>query len=301
MANLKGGSFEKQIRDANFRLAAFGEKRNGTNSNKTHSDALRIKRDAYFKDFKEYAQSHGLDGKLNNLMTEDIMSDFLEQRLESISSFSAQEDYIRGWSGLVQGLQQSNIAINLESGFFNEVVNSYKENAIERGEALGEPKSISTTYHPSDVIAALPDNMATIAQLQYETGLRVSEAYNVINNLENHLDNLRLHSVQGKGGQIYRDKIISLELKMMLLKLKSTSDKLPHQSTYYRHLQNYAMASHDIRAFYTKELYEEKIKDGLSHLEACKLVSKEINHHRVEITEYYLAKFSWNYKKNMLE
>ena len=291
MANLKGSNFQKQIRDANFRLAAFKEARNGTNSNRTHSDAIRIKRDAYFKDFKEFAETEELEGKLNKLIEEN-MDSFLKQRLESISSFSAQEDYIRGWSGLVQGLQQSNVTINLHTEFFTEVVNSYKEEAIEKGEQIGEPKLVTTTYHPTDVVALLPENMATIAQLQYETGLRVSEAYTVINDLEKHLNNLRLHSVHGKGGQIYQDKIISLQLKIMLLKLKAQDKALPHQSTYYRHLQEYKMASHDLRAFYVKELYEEKIENGFSHIEACRFISAEINHHRVQITEYYLAKFS---------
>jgi len=292
MANLKGSNFQKQIRDANFRLAAFKEVRNGTNSNRTHSDAIRIKRDAYFKDFKEFAESEELEGKLNKLLTEENMKSFLEQRLESISSFSAQEDYIRGWSGLVQGLQQSNVTIHLHTGFFTERVDEFRDYAIERGEQIGEPKLVTTTYHPTEVITSLPENMSVVAQLQYETGLRVSEAYAVINDLEKHLNNLRLHSVQGKGGQIYQDKIISLQLRIMLLKLKAQNKALPHQSTYYRHLQKYDMASHDIRAFYVKELYEEKIENGFSHIEACKLISVEINHHRIQITEYYLDKFS---------
>ncbi|QOP45691.1 hypothetical protein [Sulfurimonas paralvinellae] len=292
MANLKGSTFEKQVRDANFRLAGFKEKRNGTNSNRTHSDATRIKRDSYFKDFKEFAEEQELDGKLNELMTEENMSMFLEQRLQSISSFSAQEDYIRGWSGLVQGLQQSNVSIDLDRGIFNEIVAIYKEDAIERGDTFGEPKPITTSFHPTDVINELNSPLSVIAQVQYETGFRVSEAYTVINDLEKHLDNLKLHSVKGKGGQMYNAKIISLELKLMLLKLKAQNVKIPHQSTYYRHLQKYDMASHDIRAFYTKELYEEKREEGLSHIEACQFVSKEINHHRIQITEYYLAKFS---------
>ena len=292
IANLKGGSFEKQVRDANFRLAAFKEPRNGTNSNRTHSDALRIKRDGYFKDFKEFAEEQQLEGKLNELVTEDRMSDFLEQRLESINSFSAQEDYIRGWSGLVQGLQQSNISIDLDVGYFTEQVSIYKEEAIERGDTFGEPKMITTTYHPTEIINELNSPFDVIAQVQHETGFRVSEAYDVINKLEQHLDDLKLHSVKGKGGQMYNAKFISLELKIMLLKLKAQNIQLPHKSTYYRHLQKFGMASHDIRAFYTKELYEEKRKKGLSHIEACRFVSKEINHHRTQITEYYLAKFS---------
>jgi len=292
MANLKGGSFEKQIRDANFRLAAFGEKRNGTNSNRTHSDALRVKRDGYFKDFKEFAEEQELEGKLNELMTEERMSEFLEQRLQSINSFSAQEDYIRGWSGLVQGLQQSNISIDLDVGFFSEQVSIYKEEAIERGETFGEPRAVTTSYHPTEVVQELNHPLGVVAQLQYETGFRVSEAYDVIQNLERHLHDLELRGVKGKNGQMYRDKIISLRLKIMLLKLRGEQTKLPVQSTYYRHLQRFGMVSHDIRAFYTKELYDEKIEEGFSHVEACRFVSKEINHHRIQITEYYLAKFS---------
>ena len=40
MANLKGGSFEKQIKDAFHRLEAFGVGRVDKNDNLTHSDKL---------------------------------------------------------------------------------------------------------------------------------------------------------------------------------------------------------------------------------------------------------------------
>ncbi len=80
---------------------------------------------------------------------------------------------------------------------------------------------ITTTYHPTAVINELNSPFDVIAQVQYETGFRVSEAYDVINKLEQHLDDLKLHSVKGKGGQMYSAKIISLELKIMLLKLKA--------------------------------------------------------------------------------
>jgi hypothetical protein len=83
-----------------------------------------------------------------------------------------------------------------------------------------------------------------------------------------------------------------LELRLALLKVQAQQLNIPHQSTYYRHLQRYDMCSHDIRAFYAKELYEQKIEEGYCHKDACLFVSKEINHHRISITEYYLAKFA---------
>jgi hypothetical protein len=291
MAQLKGGTWDKQIRDVNFRLAAFGKQRNGMNSNKTHSNALKIDRDKYLRDFKKYAEDKELDGKLNQLMTEENLTNMLNERLDNLS-FSTQEDYIRGWSGMIQGLQDANVDINLDISYFNALVADYKEDAIERGESIGEPKLITTTYHPTEVINQLNYPMNVIAQVQYETGFRVSEAYDIINNLERYLNDLKLCSVQGKGGQMYINKIITIELKIMLLKLQAEQRKLPALSTFYRNLQRYDMSSHDIRAFYTKELYDSKIESGLSHKEACEFVSIEINHHRIQITEYYLAKFA---------
>ena len=285
MSNLKGGSFSKQTRDAKFRLAAYGQKRNGTNSHKTHSDALGVKRDMYLSDFQNFAEDKNLDGKLNELMNESNLSEFFEERLDDMS-FSSQEDYVRGWSGLIQGLQESNITIDIDGSYFNNIVASYKEGTNSAIALQVDPSII-----PSDVIAQLPDTFATIAQLQYETGYRVSEAYTVINDIESYLTDLRIKAVQGKGGQLVKEKIISLELKLMLLKLQQNKTRIPHQSTYYRHLQNFDMRSHNFRAFYAKELYEQKREEDLSHIEACRFVSIEINHRRVEIVEYYLSKF----------
>ncbi len=291
MAQLKGKTWDKQIRDVNFRLAAFKEPRNGANSNKTHSDSTKIKRDGYLSDLKKYAEEHELEGKLNQLMNEENMTDMLNDRLDGLS-FSTQEDYIRGWSGMVQGLQSANVDINLDMPYFNALVTNYKEDAIAHGEVIGEPKAVTTPFHPTYVIGQLGEPLSVVAQLQYTTGIRVSEAYAVIQNLEKHLDGLKLLNIIGKNGQKYQAKIISLELKLMLLRLQEQQVKLPVQSTYYRQLQIFGMSSHDIRAFYSKELYEQKVEEGSSHVAACLFVSKAINHHRIQITVYYLAKFT---------
>lgn len=292
MANLKGGTWDKQIRNAHIRLnAGFSKSKHGTDSHLTHSTATREKREMYLKDFKQYAEDKGLEGKLNDLITEDNLDSFFTERLDDLA-YGTQEDYIRGWSGLIQGLQQSNITIDVDTSFFNEVVGAYKEYAVDRGEIIGEPKAVTTPFHPTYVMGELSEPLGALVQLQKETGIRVSEAYNVINDLEKHLNDLKLLNIVGKGGQKYQAKIISLELKLMLLKLRENNVVLPAQSTYYRQLQNFGMSSHDIRAFYALELYNSKIESGLSHEESCLFVSKEINHHRIQITEYYIAKFA---------
>lgn len=86
MANLKGGSFEKQIKDAFHRLEAFGVGRVDKNDNLTHSDKLAEKREMYLKDISDYFTSQNLNDKLNTLLTKDNLDKFFNQRLEDLST-----------------------------------------------------------------------------------------------------------------------------------------------------------------------------------------------------------------------
>ena len=47
---------------------------------------------------------------------------------------------------------------------------------------------------------------------------------------------------------------------------------------------------HDLRVTYVAKKYEELLANCVSNDEALKLVSKEVNHYRAEITEYYLLR-----------
>ena len=86
MANLKGSTFEKQIKNALIRLDARGQKRYGTASRLTHSNALMKKREMYLKDFANYLSNNkGIqEGKLNNYFKEEYISDFLNERLSEL-------------------------------------------------------------------------------------------------------------------------------------------------------------------------------------------------------------------------
>ena len=61
MANLKGGTFEKQLKDAFHRLEAFGVSRVGKNDNLTHSDKLAEKREMYLKDITSFFKSQNIN------------------------------------------------------------------------------------------------------------------------------------------------------------------------------------------------------------------------------------------------
>jgi integrase len=289
MGNLKGGNFNKQIKNALIRLDARGEKRYGTDSRRTHSNALAKKREMYLKDFKEYLEKKGItEGKLNTLVTESNITEFLNNRLENLSPKTAL-DYVTGFSSMLKGLEQTRVNISREAyGVLREYTSDYRAefNAVKDNYETG--RAIQDTQAFISNLQEIRESSATIAQLQLETGLRASEALEVAKNFSSYYNeqNSTLEGVIGKGGQEYPAKEISPELAHKLQNLQET----PSYSSYYRDIANLEHKTHDLRITYTKELYESLKEQGYSHKEALKEVSTQINHHREAITLYYLAR-----------
>jgi hypothetical protein len=129
MANLKGGNFQKQIKDAFHRLESFGVGRVGKNDNLTHSDKLGKKRLMYLKDISNYFTSQNFNDKLNTLFTKDKLDKFFNERFENLS-IKTQENYLRGFSSMLKGLEQQNIYIPLhyeDKDFFDYRVGILKD------------------------------------------------------------------------------------------------------------------------------------------------------------------------------
>ena len=290
MANLRGGTFEKQIKDAFHRTLALGEGRHMKEDNFTHSLALAQKREMYLRDFKEYLEQKGItEGKLNTYMTEQTIIDFLEQRTEHLSPKSAL-DYTTGFNSLLKGLEQANITIPANPSRndflkdFRETFRSeLKELEIESG------RYIQNLDQKLEELKEIRFESYVIAKIQSETGLRVNEALEVAKNFPNYYNeqNSTLEGVIGKGNHEYAPKEISYQLAQEIQKLEN----IPHYNTYRNDLQEVGIdKSHDFRVTYAKDLLESKLEQGISYKEALKEVSQEINHHRPEMTEYYLAR-----------
>lgn len=290
MANLRGGNFEKQIKDAFHRTLAFRESRHMQQDNLTHSVALAQKREMYLRDFKEYLEQKGIvEGKINTHMTEQTVKDFLEQRVEHLSPKSAL-DYTTGFNSLLKGLEQANITIpaNLSHNDFlkdfRETFRSeLKEIEIEKG------RYIQNLDQKLAELREIRYESYVVAKIQSETGLRVNEALEVAKNFSNYYNpqNSTLEGVIGKGNHIYAPKEINYQLTQEIQKLEN----IPHYNTYRQDLKEVGISrSHDFRVTYAKDLLESKLEQGIEYKEALKEVSQEINHHRPEMTEYYLAR-----------
>jgi hypothetical protein len=283
MANLKGGSFEKQIKDAFHRLEAFGVGRVDKNDNLTHSDKLAEKREMYLKDISDYFTSQNLNDKLNTLLTKDNLDKFFNQRLEDLST-KTQENYLRGFSSMLKGLEQQNINIPVhleDKDFFDDKVKGIKDQAetIIENRYIDDVKDVIKNLYEDRTISGL------IAQTQYELSIRQAEAFELIKNPNKYIENGRVENLIGKGNHSYDSKEISFELEQKLL---NNQEQLISKSTYYEDLKKYNISSHDFRFTSARDKFEEKINSGISEKEAKLQISSELNHKREEITDYYL-------------
>ena len=285
MANLKGGNFQKQIKDAFHRLEAFGVGRVGKNDNLTHSDKLAEKRNMYLKDIADYFTSQNLTDKLNTLMTKDNLDKFFNDRFENLS-IKTQENYLRGFSSMLKGLEQQNIYIPLhleDKSFFDDRVKIVKSeaNIIIENRYIENVNNVIKNLYENRAISGL------IAQTQYELSIRQSEAFELVKNPYKYLDSGYVVDLVGKGNHKYMAKEISFELEQKLL---NNSYDLIDKSTYYNDLQKYDISSHDFRFTSARDKFEDMLKNGISEKEAKVKVSQELNHKREAITDYYLRR-----------
>ena len=285
MANLKGGSYEKQVKDAFHRLEAFGKGRHGKSDHMTHSDGVATKREMYLKDYKAFVEQNGFTEKLNRTITNENIQTFLNQRLEGLKA-STQENYTRGFSSMLEGLKEANITISVDKELFNSKVAEIKENRVN---TIVTNRAIT---NPSTVISNLYDKRyesGVLAQVQNELGLRISESFKIVENLESYYNpsNGTIENLIGKGNHTYEAKAISFEL---IEKIKAC-DAIPSQNSYRNDLKSVGVDhSHDWRYTYAKSEFEAKIESGVEYNQALREVSEELNHSRGSMTLFYLSK-----------
>lgn len=286
MANLKGSSFEKQLKNGKIRIEARGISRHQKEAHLTHSNAIALKRDQYFKEFANYASSLNRgENKLNRYLDNKTVESFLQQKTESLSLRSA-ENYTRGFSALTDALKSTGITVNVNKEIFNSHVNYLRENkeviSISANRDIENIKEVINNLNKIDY------NLGAIATIQSSLGLRVSEAIELFKNAKDYIgkDNM-IRGLVGKGNHLYEAKAISLELQQVLNK----SEEVNYQA-YQKELKALGITSHDMRYTYVKERMEELL-NNVTYKEALSTISKEINHTREDITEYYLSKTSF--------
>jgi len=290
MGNLRGSTFEKQISNALHRLDARGTKRHGTDSRLTHSNALMKKREMYLKDFANYLSNNkGIqEGKLNNYFKEEYISDFLNNRLSELSPKTAL-DYTAGFNSMLVGLEQTKVSIDKSvHNIIQQYTSDYRAEFNTTKREFETGRAITDTQGFLGNLSEIRESSSVIAELQLQTGLRVSEALEVARNFQDYYNpqTNTLEGITGKGGQEYPAKEISPELAY---KLQNIS-QVPSYASYYADIKELNHKPHDLRITYAQETYNKFKEEGYSNREALQITSKELNHHREAITLYYLAR-----------
>lgn len=278
--NLSGSTWDKQSRDINHRLFAFGEKRQIPDKlHQTHSVALLEKRDGYKKDFISFLKEIKVDEskKINTYMTKDLVNGFLDKRIENLSSKTA-KNYVRGFGAMLKGLEYNNINIPLDYSSLDDKVKSIKNDV-----AVDLKNIHKSIVNPQETINALSHNEAVslVTEIQYNLGFRVSEARELLKNPQKYVNDNKIENLKGKGNHIYPIKEI---VQSLMHKILSFIGKVPSVDYVNKCIkktkENKDKSSHGFRYAYVKELHDL----GYSASE----ISKEINHHRIDITRYYL-------------
>ncbi len=287
MANLKGGSFEQQIKDIHHRLSAFGEKRLGKDSHQTHSSAISKKRNEYSKSFSKFIANQGLSGKLNSFMNNEHIKAFLAQRTDTLG-YSTTINYLRGFGSFIEGLKESNVSMEFDNKkVIDDLVKKFKDNEVkpnfQTNRAIENPQviiqSIANTHY----------SLSLVASVQLECGLRVQESYAVVQNFERYYNEVSqtLEGIIGKGNHMYGVKHLSFSLATAI---QANTQALPTLKTYSNVLREYGVKSHDFRYTYAKNIYEQKMASGENYKLVLKEVSEQLNHSRCSMTNFYLAR-----------
>jgi len=184
---------------------------------------------------------------------------------------------------MLEGLENSNVDMLVTKDVFEEKMIEIREmldiNPIE-GRAINEAdKLIDELYEKSY-------ETAVVAQTQLELGFRVSEVFEVVGNIDKYYNDGKLTAVIEKGNHEYPAKDISNSL---LERIKLVNN-LRTQRTYLNHLKACDIKSHDFRYTYVKDEVEKRLELGQEYKQILNDVSKEINHSREEMTNYYLKR-----------
>ncbi len=288
MANLRGSDFQKQIKNALIRLDARGQKRYGTGSHKTHSHALYKKRKMQLREYAQFAENKGLQGKLNTHFTPQNVQEFLDERLANLSPKSAL-NYVTTFNSMLKGLEQTSITINPEvKEILREYTQDYRNEFNQVKDNYETGRAIQNTQNFLNNLSEIRESSSIVAELQLQTGLRASEALEVAKNFNDYYNpqNSALEGVIGKGGQEYYTKEISDNLAYRLSNLQ----QIPSYSSYYKDLKTLDQKPHNLRISYAVNTYQNLKEQGYSHKKALKSTSRELNHHRESITIYYLKR-----------
>jgi len=286
MANLRGGNYDKQIKSAFHKLEAFGVGRHGSKDNKTHSDGLAKKREEFLNSYKSFAENNNFTDKLNKTMTATNINTFLNQRLEGLS-LKTQINYVRGWSSMIQGLNEANITIGVDKRYFDTKVQEIK--SLLPTPAIRTDRAIKNVTVVIEKLYEKSYTSGVLAEVQYQLGVRVAEAYKIIQEPNKYIVNNSVQDLRGKGNRLYAPKEISNGL---IAKIEAVQN-IPHENTYRNHISkvtNGEYTPHSLRFTHALDTFKQGVKDNTPYKQLMETITENLGHSRTSMSQFYLMR-----------
>ena len=293
MANLRGGTFEKQLKDAFFRLEKIGQSRHN-NTVQGFVSLNRLKQaKMMLNKFSNYLQQNSINsGKLNNYLSDkETVRDFIEKEIfKQDYNPSTIHEYTSLFSKVVENLANNNVSISKETinyakELHQEAKETFKSDNYETGRYIDNLQDKLYNLYNNNFVGGV------IGEVQATMGLRISEAYEVVRNFDNYYnaENNTIEGLIGKANHEYMPKTIGYDLVQKIEAIHNNNAPIPSPSSYREDLKEAGIPkSHDLRITYAKDLYNSLKEQGHAYKDILKEVSKELNHNRLEITRYYL-------------
>ena len=294
MANLKGSTFQKQIKDAVIRLNKFGTSRHNNNINGFTTRSRLTKARTLLNKFSSYLQEKGVQGgKLNEHLTRKNVREFAEREIFNKDyAPSTVREYMSAFSTTLEYLRQNNITIHENAlkearELYSDAKENFARDNFQTGRYIQDLDQKLENLYQKNFISG------TIAEIQATLGFRISETHELVKNFENYYNpqTNTIENIIGKANHEYTQKEIPHHLVQNIQLIKEAGYTIQTENAYRQDLKDVGIdKSHDLRITFAKNYYDELKAKGHTEREALKQTSIQLNHNREEITRYYLAR-----------
>ncbi len=288
------------------RMALAEEGRSGTSSAIAEKTGIHSfgTRDTYLDKWQELGRFCKEEFRIKDLekLTTEHVQQFLAYKIEMGVSYSH-------WSGNAAAFAKLENALNAYSEKFNRGTSYNFRSAVNelRPEARLElPRFTGTRNYdnPERLIASISDRThQLVAIIQHESGLRVAGATNIT---AGQLKGLSKDAVtgktvgvidyKGKGGKAGTARVSAGTYQRLDKHIFEHGNMKVSADAYRSSLKASAQASgqnyngsHGLRWNFAKERFSELQKSGIGYEKALGMVSDDMGHNRIEISEHYLG------------
>jgi hypothetical protein len=288
------------------RMALAAEGRSGTATAIAEKTGIHSfgTRDTYLDKWQELGRFCKEEFRMRDLekLTTDHVRQFLAYKIEMGVSYSH-------WSGNAAAFAKLENALNAYSEKFNRGTSYNFRSAVNelRSEARLElPRFTGTRNYdnPGRLIASICDSThQLVARIQHESGLRVAGATNITAGQLKGLSKdavtgkaVGLIDYKGKGGKAGTAQVSASTYQRLEKHIFEQGTLKVSVDAYRSSLKSSAQASgqeyngsHGLRWNFAKERFSELQKSGIGYEKALGMVSNEMGHNRIEISEHYLG------------